>query len=74
VGWPSDPAAGTYQYATPAGSTQLDYLPVCLGTSGPARAALRIKELVDAFPGTEALVSICQEDWLPAIRHIGERL
>jgi hypothetical protein len=74
IGWATDPDGTAYRHGRAAAATQLDYLPICLGTAGPARAALRIKEFVDSFPGAEALVNICQEDWLPAIRHIGERL
>jgi hypothetical protein len=74
TGWPADPSTARYTYGIAPGSTDLDYLPVCAGSSGSATAALRIKQFVDAFGAHGSLHSICDADFAPAMQALGDQL
>jgi hypothetical protein len=68
-------ATAPYRYGYAMGNAkELDYLPICSGRNGEARAALRIKEFVESFGQNGSLHSICADDFSPAMQQIGERL
>jgi hypothetical protein len=72
-GWPADPATAQYQYRN-IPSSGIDYGPICSSANGEATAALRMKAFVDAFGANGSLSSICQDDFRPAMKRIGEAL
>ena len=74
AGWPADPSTARYTYGNRVGAMDLDYLPICQGPAGSATAALRIKQFVDAFGAHGSLHSICDADFAPAMRALGDQL
>ena len=74
-GWSDQPGA-EYRYATPAGvpAQTLEYQPICSSVNGSATAALRLKRFVEGFGANGTFRSICDDDFRPAMKHIGEAL
>ena len=71
-GWPLDQAGAVYRYSSEPGG--LDYAPVCQSANGSATAGLRLKAFTEAFGANGSFVSICQDDFRPALQNIGARL
>jgi hypothetical protein len=76
TGIAADPDTALYRYGKPAGSTDIDYLPICegSGSNGKATASLRIQQFVNAFGANGSLHSICDNDFGPAMDIIGMKL
>jgi hypothetical protein len=74
-GWSDQPGA-EYRYATAAGAPapNLEYQPICSSINGSATAAVRLKQFVEGFGANGTFRSICDDDYRPAMKHIGEAL
>jgi hypothetical protein len=74
-GWPTNPSDAVYRFVRPSVARGIDYAPVCQSPSnGAAMAALRLKAFVEAFGPNGTFSSICQDDFRPTLRSIGEQL
>jgi hypothetical protein len=72
-GWPNSTTGAQYRYVK--GRDGWDYGPTCTSANGEATAALRMKKFVDAFgKDNGSFFSICQDDFRPAMKQIGEKL
>jgi hypothetical protein len=70
-GWSEDPAS-KYEYVKMG--SEVDYAPICKSANGNATGALRMKKFVDAFGANGSFYSICQDDFRPAMKKIGDKL
>jgi len=71
-GWPNNPTGARYRYInTPQG---VDVAPICQSMGGDAAAGLRLKSFVESFGGSGSFFSICQDDFAPALKQLGEVL
>lgn len=73
-GWPNNPTGALYRYTKSTRSGEVDYAAVCESANGQATAALRVKEFVEAFGQSGNYFSICQDDFRPAMKAIGEKV
>ena len=71
-GWPNTLAGAQYRYYK--NPNDIDYAPICESANGQATAALRMKKFVDAFGSNGSFFPICQDDFRPAMKQIGEKL
>lgn len=53
---------------------ELDVAPICNSPAGSAAPALRLESFVKAFGNNATHESICNDDFTPALRRIGEQL
>jgi hypothetical protein len=75
IGWPKNPDGVQYRYARGGNGNNLDYVPVCQSNNGgDANGGLRMKEFVESFGSSGSIFSICDEDFSPAMKQIGEKL
>jgi hypothetical protein len=71
-GWPNNTTGAEYRYVK--GRDGIDYGSICQSANGDATAALRMKKFVDSFKENGSFFSICQDDFRPAMKQIGEKL
>jgi hypothetical protein len=72
-GWPAGNAMGaTYRYVRT--NQGIDVAPICQSGNGEAAAGLRLKQFVESFGTSGSFFSICQDDFRPALKTIGEKL
>jgi hypothetical protein len=72
-GWPLDGQMGTYRYVREREG--LDLAPACdSATQGVAYPGLRLKKFVESFGASGSFFSVCDYDFTPALRKIGEKL
>jgi len=71
-GWPNNPTGARYRYV----NTQqgVDVAPICQSAGGDAAVGLRMKAFVESFGASGSFFSICQDDFSPAMKQIGEKL
>jgi hypothetical protein len=71
-GWPNDLAGAQYRYFM--SGNDIEYAPICESDNGQATAALRMKKFVESFGTSGSFFPICQNDFRPAMKQIGEKL
>jgi hypothetical protein len=72
-GWPLNTTGALYRYAV--GDQGLDFSPICESPgNGRANAGLRLKAFVESFGTSGSFFSICEDDFRPAMKQIGEKL
>ncbi len=68
-------ATARYQVVKNPANQNITIAPVCsTATNGSADPALRIKQFVEAFGKNGSLHSICNDDFSPALKAIGEKV
>jgi hypothetical protein len=74
-GWPNTQNTMGHQYRyIRQGAQGIDLAPICQYRDGDAMPGLRLKQFVESFGASGSFFSICQEDFTPALRQIGEKL
>jgi hypothetical protein len=71
-GWPNNATGARYRYVNTQQGT--DVAPICQSAGGDAAVGLRMKAFVDSFGASGSFFSICQDDFSPAMKTIGEKL
>jgi hypothetical protein len=72
-GWPKNALGARYRYIQT--NQGIDYAPICQSASGgDANGGLRVKQFVDSFGANGQVFSICEEDFSPAMKQIGDKL
>ncbi|HXU80158.1 MAG TPA: hypothetical protein VN914_02090 [Polyangia bacterium] len=71
-GWPNNPTGARYRYVQ--ANQGIDVAPICQSMNGDAAAGLRLKQFVESFGASGTFFSICQDDFSPAMKTIGEKL
>jgi hypothetical protein len=71
-GWPTNPTGARYRYVQ--SGQGIDVAPICQSANGEAAVGLRLKQFVESFGATSSFFSICQDDFSPALKQIGNRL
>jgi hypothetical protein len=69
-GWPAA-SGGTYRVGR-SSNGRWDYAPICQSSNGEATAGLRLERFISALGGTKSIHSICDGDFGPALRAIGD--
>jgi len=73
IGWPTNPVGARYRYVTT--NQGVDVGPICQSAlTGEASVGLRLKAFVESFGAAGSFSSICEEDYAPALRRIGQAL
>jgi hypothetical protein len=72
-GWPGNATGAVYRYA-PTAQGIVDVAPICQSAGGDAFAGLRLKTFVESFGANGSFFSICQNDFAPALKRVGEVL
>jgi hypothetical protein len=70
-GWPAGTGA-RYRYVQ--ASYGIDVAPICESPNGEAAVGLRLKAFVESFGASGSFFSICNGDFSPALKAIGEKL
>jgi hypothetical protein len=72
IGWPNNITGARYRYINTMQG--VDVAPICQSSNGDAAAGLRLKSFIESFGASGNLFSICQDDYSPALKQIGEHL
>ena len=74
-GWPPGPnGAMGARYRYVQSGMGIDVAPICQSTNGEAAVGLRLKQFVESFGASGSFFSICDGDFSPAMKQIGEKL
>jgi hypothetical protein len=71
-GWPGNTTGAQYRYVQT--NQGIDVAPICQSGNGEAAVGLRLKQFVESFGAAGTFFSICQDDFSPAMKAIGEKL
>jgi hypothetical protein len=71
-GWPRFPAGARYKYVGTMVGT--DVGAICSSSNGDAAVGLRMKAFVESFGAAGSFFSVCQDDYAPTMKQIGERV
>jgi hypothetical protein len=69
-GWPQNPLGARYRYVQT--NQGIDVAPICQSANGEAAVGLRLKTFVESFGALGSFYSICDGDFSPALRQIGQ--
>jgi hypothetical protein len=71
-GWPNNPTGARYRYLQT--NQGIDVAPICTSANGEAAVGLRLKQFVESFGTGGSYFSICDGDFSPALKQIGDKL
>ncbi|HXU80173.1 MAG TPA: hypothetical protein VN914_02175, partial [Polyangia bacterium] len=71
-GWPNNATGARYRYVQT--NQGLEAAPICQSSNGEAMAGLRLKQFVESFGAAGSFFSICQDDFSPSLKRIGQQV